>query len=47
MSKSPYETTFVVVAKKFGEVFKSCERRDEGCKNGWVPFQHHLFVFVS
>ncbi len=47
MFKSPYETTFVVVARKFGEAFKSCEGGNEGCKTSWVPFQFCLFVFVS
>jgi len=46
MSKSLDETTFIVVAKKFGEAFRSYEEGNEGCKNGRVPRQHHLFVFV-
>jgi hypothetical protein len=47
MSKFLDETTFVVVVRKFCEVFKSCEGGNKGCKNGWVPLQQCLFVFVS
>jgi hypothetical protein len=37
MSKSLDETNFVIVVRKFGEDFRSCEEGNEGCKNGWVP----------
>jgi hypothetical protein len=40
--------TYVCCWHKFVEVFKSCEGRSKGCKNGWVSLQHHLlFCFFS